>query len=39
MKITIGITACICPCFIFGKTQARLRDPTLRTYDPVNQEV
>ncbi|OJI99471.1 hypothetical protein ASPVEDRAFT_69870 [Aspergillus versicolor CBS 583.65] len=25
-----------CPCFLFGKTQARLEDPTLANYSPIN---
>lgn len=27
---------CCCPCFLFGKTQARNRDPTLSTYSSFN---
>ncbi|PGH26698.1 hypothetical protein AJ80_01644 [Polytolypa hystricis UAMH7299] len=25
-----------CPCILFGKTQARLADPTLKDYSPIN---
>ncbi|THC92690.1 hypothetical protein EYZ11_007829 [Aspergillus tanneri] len=25
-----------CPCILFGKTQARLEDPTLKDYSPIN---
>lgn len=28
-----------CPCFLFGKTQARLEDPTLANYSPINDNV
>ncbi|KAL4993220.1 hypothetical protein BDV10DRAFT_198508 [Aspergillus recurvatus] len=26
-----------CPCILFGKTQARLDDPTLVNYSPINE--
>ncbi|EEH33953.1 DUF614 domain-containing protein [Paracoccidioides lutzii Pb01] len=25
-----------CPCILFGKTQARMEDPTLQNYSPIN---
>lgn len=28
-----------CPCILFGKTQARLEDPSLKEYSPVNENV
>ncbi|KAK8123057.1 PLAC8-domain-containing protein [Apiospora sp. TS-2023a] len=31
--------ACFCPCIVFGKTRARLRDPSMATYDTVNSDV
>ncbi|KAK8852244.1 DUF614 domain protein [Apiospora arundinis] len=30
--------ACLCPCIVFGKTRARLRDPSMATYDTVNSD-
>ncbi|KAK7985745.1 PLAC8-domain-containing protein [Apiospora saccharicola] len=30
--------ACFCPCIVFGKTRARLRDPGMATYDTVNSD-
>jgi len=30
------LKAHFCPCFVFGKTQARLRDPSMRSYEAVN---
>jgi Cys-rich protein (TIGR01571 family) len=30
------LKACCCPCFVFGKTQARIRDPSLATYERFN---
>ncbi|KAK7915123.1 hypothetical protein PG985_012826 [Apiospora marii] len=30
--------ACFCPCIVFGKTRARLRDPSMATYDTVNSD-
>ncbi|TVY27993.1 Protein plant cadmium resistance 7-like [Lachnellula hyalina] len=27
-----------CPCFVFGKTQARIRDPSLASYERVNND-
>jgi len=32
------INTCICPCIVYGRTSARLRDPTLKSYDPVNHD-
>lgn len=31
--------ACFCPCIVFAKTRARLRDPSMATYDTVNSDV
>lgn len=31
--------ACFCPCIVFGKTRARLRDPGLNSYDTCNSDV
>ncbi|KAK8071670.1 hypothetical protein PG996_005018 [Apiospora saccharicola] len=33
------LMACFCPCIVFGKTRARLRDPGMATYDTVNSDV
>ncbi|GKZ25423.1 hypothetical protein AbraIFM66951_000633 [Aspergillus brasiliensis] len=33
---TLCFTSCCLPCLAFGKTQARLRDSTLQSYDPIN---
>ncbi|GAT30938.1 feruloyl esterase [Aspergillus luchuensis] len=30
------LTSCCLPCLAFGKTQSRLRDPTLQSYDSIN---
>ncbi|TVY50712.1 Protein PLANT CADMIUM RESISTANCE 2 [Lachnellula cervina] len=27
-----------CPCFLFGKTQARIRDPSLASYERINND-
>jgi len=27
-----------CPCFVFGKTQARIRDPSLASYERINND-
>ncbi|CEN62752.1 Putative DUF614 domain protein (AFU_orthologue; AFUA_5G00975) [Aspergillus calidoustus] len=35
---TLCFLTCCLPCLTFGKTQARLRDPTLQTYDSINSE-
>lgn len=33
---TIGLMGCCCPGFLFGKTQARNKDPTLSKYSRIN---
>lgn len=37
--ICLGFTSCCLPCLAFGKTQSRLRDPTLQSYDSINGDV
>lgn len=34
-----GLKGCCCPCFVYGKTQHRLRDPTLQNYESMNTDV
>ncbi|PYH66920.1 PLAC8 family protein [Aspergillus vadensis CBS 113365] len=33
---TLCLTSCCLPCLAFGKTQSRLRDPTLQSYESIN---
>lgn len=33
-----GLKGTFCPCFVFGKTQARIRDPSLATYERINND-
>jgi hypothetical protein len=37
--ISKGFTSCCLPCLTFGKTQARVQDPTLQNYSSINSEV
>ncbi len=34
-----GLKTCCCPCIVFGKTQTRLEDPSLQSYNTVNATV
>lgn len=34
-----GFMSCCLPCLTFGKTQARLQDPTLQNYSSINADV
>jgi len=36
--LELCFTSCVCPCIVFGKTNARLKDPTLYRYDTVNSD-
>lgn len=36
---TTGLCGCFCPCCLFGKTQARLEDPSLRNFSHCNGDV
>jgi hypothetical protein len=33
-----GLKATCCPCFTYGKTQQRLRDPSLASYESFNND-
>ena len=34
----VGLKATFCPCFVYGKTQARYRDPNLAGYSSFNED-
>ena len=38
-KLTpLGLKTCFCPCFTYGKTMHRIREPSMATYERVNND-